>query len=53
MKWDGKRNQILLIQVQTKAKISSRFTSTQLKQIKNSEIPTGMTWHHHKSIGFM
>ncbi|WP_215085488.1 HNH endonuclease [Exiguobacterium sp. s78] len=46
-------NQILLIQVQTNAKVSSRFTHAQLKQIKNSETPSGMTWHHHENTGVM
>lgn len=46
-------NQVLLIQIQTNAKVSSRFSAAQIKQIKNSETPSGMTWHHHENTGVM
>jgi len=48
-----KCNQLLLIQVKTDSKVRSKFTAKELKQIENSQKPTGYTWHHHEDRGIM
>ena len=46
-------NQQLLVRIQSNATFRSKFTSAQINQIKNSQTPSGYTWHHHQNTGVM
>lgn len=46
-------NQKLLIEIQTNATVRSKFTASEITQIKNLQTPAGHTWHHHQNRQLM